>query len=121
LIWIRYPLAGRVGAAGLGTIPRLDYVGFEADGARPAVQLEKETAGVAEHKAIFISAPKRGGARGAVLANRLQTGQQPTMGGQGWRGGPGFIIDRGIDKALRGRTWIGDVPAGHQAPRWQLG
>jgi hypothetical protein len=66
-----YPLASRVVAVCLGTISRLDHVRLQADGARPAVQLEKEPASVAEDEAIFIAAPKWRGARRAILANGL--------------------------------------------------
>jgi hypothetical protein len=73
LAWIYYPLASRVGAVSLGTVSRLDDIGFEADGTRPTVQLKKQAASVAEHEAIFIAAPKWRGTRRAVLANGLMS------------------------------------------------
>ena len=69
--WMHYPLASGVGAASLGTVSRLDDIGLEADGARPAVQLEKEAASVAEYEAVFITAPERRGTCRTVLANGL--------------------------------------------------
>ena len=66
-----YPLASGVVAVRLGTVSRLDHIGFKADWARPAVQLEEQAASVAQDEAIFIAAPKRRGARRAILANGL--------------------------------------------------
>jgi hypothetical protein len=41
------------------------------------MQLQEETAGVAQDSACFVASPQRCGARGAVLADRLfMAGQQ---------------------------------------------
>jgi len=52
-------------------VAALDHVGLEADGSRAAVQLEKETAGVAEDGAGLIATPEGSGARAAVQADGL--------------------------------------------------
>jgi len=59
------------GAGRLDAVAALDDVGLEGDGARPAVQLEEEAAGVAQDGARLVTAPERRGAGGAVLADRL--------------------------------------------------
>lgn len=48
-------------AHGLDAVATLDDIGLEGDGARPAVQLEKQAAGIAEDGAGFIATPERSG------------------------------------------------------------
>jgi len=62
-------------AARLDAVAALDDIRLERDGARAAVQLQEEAAGVAQHGARLIAAPERGGACGAVLADRLESSQ----------------------------------------------
>jgi hypothetical protein len=57
--------------ASLDAVAALDDIGFEADGARTAVELQKKPAGIAEDRARLIAPPERGGAGGAVLADGL--------------------------------------------------
>ena len=46
-----------VGAHGLDAVTALDDVGLQRDGARAAVQLQKEAAGVAEDGAGLVASP----------------------------------------------------------------
>ena len=65
--------------ARLDAIPALDDIGLQRDGTRTAVQLQKETTGIAEDGARLIAPPERGGAGGAVLADRLSRACQCEM------------------------------------------
>lgn len=58
-----------VGGVVASTIAGLDDVCFERDGAGPAVELEEETAGVAENLAALIAAPQGGRGGLAVLTD----------------------------------------------------
>ena len=60
-----------VGSHGLNPIAALDDIGLERDWPWSAVQLQKETAGIAENGARLIATPERGGARRTVLTLRL--------------------------------------------------
>ena len=59
-------------SARLYAVAALDDVCLERDWSRAAMQLQKQPAGVAQHGARLIATPERGGARGAVLADRLK-------------------------------------------------
>lgn len=59
------------GPARLDAVAALDDIRLERDGARAAVQLQEQPAGVAQHGARLIAAPERRRARRAVLADRL--------------------------------------------------
>jgi hypothetical protein len=59
-------------ASSLDTVPTLDHIGLETDGPRPAVQLEKESTGIAEHRSVVVAPPQRRRARGAILADGLK-------------------------------------------------
>lgn len=48
-------------------IATLDHVGLEADWARGSVKLEEKTTGVAQHRAVLVSSPERGGRGRAIL------------------------------------------------------
>ena len=50
-------LLGEVGPHGLYAVPALDHIGLERYGAGPAVEFEKEAAGVAEDCARLVAAP----------------------------------------------------------------
>ena len=67
----RAHLLPRALCRGLDAIPALDNIRFQADGTRPAVELEKQAARVAEDGAGFVATPERGGACGTVLAHGL--------------------------------------------------
>lgn len=61
-----------LGTAGrLDPVATLDNVGLEAYRSRTAVELEEETAGIAEDRAGFIASPERSSACSAVLAYGL--------------------------------------------------
>jgi hypothetical protein len=60
------------GSASLDAVAALDDIGLERDGARAAVQLQEEAAGVAEDGARLIAAPEGRRARSAILADRLE-------------------------------------------------
>jgi hypothetical protein len=47
----------QVWSHGLHSVAALDHVRLERDGPRATVELEKETAGVAEHGAHLVAAP----------------------------------------------------------------
>ena len=64
-----YPLARR--PASLDAVAAFDDICLERDGARPAVQLQEESAGVAEDGTRFIATPERCGACRAVPADGL--------------------------------------------------
>jgi hypothetical protein len=68
-------LSARTRPASLDAVAALDDIGLEGDGSRAAMQLQKETAGVAEHGTCLIASPKRCSARRAVLTYGLQAGQ----------------------------------------------
>ena len=55
----------------LDAVAALDDIRLERDWSRTAVQLQKQSTGVAQHSARLIATPERRGARGAVLADRL--------------------------------------------------
>lgn len=57
-----------VGAHSLDTVTTLDYVGLERDWPRATVKLEKQAAGIAEHRAHLVASPERRGGGAAVLA-----------------------------------------------------
>jgi hypothetical protein len=67
--------------ASLDAIAALDDIGLERDGARSAVQLQEEPAGVAENRACLIAAPERSGACSAVLTYRLAASQRYVLEG----------------------------------------
>jgi hypothetical protein len=75
---VAYPLA-TAGPARLHAVAALDDIRLERDGARAAVQLQEEAAGIAENRAILIAAPERGSAGRAVLADRLMVVSTSTM------------------------------------------
>lgn len=64
-------LLPRALASCLDAISTLDHIGLQADRTRPSVQLEKQAAGVAEHRALLIASPERCSACRAVLAYGL--------------------------------------------------
>lgn len=56
---------------GLDAIATLDDIGLERDWPGPAMQLEKQAAGIAEDCARFIASPERGGGGLTVLTGWL--------------------------------------------------
>jgi hypothetical protein len=59
-------------ASSLDPVPTLDYISLETDRPRPAVQLEEEPAGIAEHRSVVVAPPQRRRARRAILADGLE-------------------------------------------------
>ena len=56
----------------LDAIATFDDICFEADGSRPAVQLQEEPAGIAKNGTRLITTPEWSRACGTILANRLR-------------------------------------------------
>lgn len=58
-------------AGGFDPIPTFDDVCLQADGARPAMEFQEQTTGVAENGAEFIPAPEGGGGGATILTDGL--------------------------------------------------
>lgn len=56
----------------LDAIAAFDDICFEADGSRPAVQLQEEPASIAENRTRLIATPEWSRACGTILANGLR-------------------------------------------------
>jgi hypothetical protein len=57
--------------ASLDAIATFDYIGLQAYRARPPVQLQEQSAGVAKNGAQLVAAPQGRGRGAAVLADGL--------------------------------------------------
>jgi hypothetical protein len=55
----------------LHSIATFDNICLQAYRSWTAMQLQEETAGIAQHGADLVASPERGGAGGAILAGRL--------------------------------------------------
>jgi hypothetical protein len=75
-------LLARTRPASLHAVAALDDIGLERDGAWPAVQLQKQTAGVAENGARLIASPQGRSACCAVLTYRLDACQRLVLDGR---------------------------------------
>ena len=69
----------------LDPVPALDHIRLERYRAGATMQLQEESAGVAEHRAGFVAPPQWGGRSGAVLADGLGKiiSQSDTREGEG--------------------------------------
>ena len=93
------------------SISTLDHVGFEAYRPRFAMQLQEKSAGVAKHRADFVSSPQGRGRSGAVLAYRLQ---QATFTVSQCR--HGLHLDAIRDKGFGGLRKFGDKVCDTRSP-----
>lgn len=64
-------LALRALASSFHPIPTLDHIGLETDRSWATMQLQKESAGIAEHGAQLIATPEGGRGRATILAHGL--------------------------------------------------